>query len=147
MILPIASGSWLILARLGCTATRLRISVVVATISPIAFFNIFQGQVSALVFLGFAAGWYLAWRGKPVAGGLVLTLVWIKPNLGVALPVVVALLEPPAARRLLISFAAGCVLAFGGAGLALPGGLIHLPFQRLSVLWAVQVGTPALAPL
>ena len=147
MLLAIASGSWLILARLGWPATRLRISVVVATISPIAFFNIFQGQVSALVFLGFAAGWYLAWRGKPMAGGLVLTLVWIKPNLGVALPVVVALLEPPAARRLLISFAAGSVLAFGAAALALPGVLIHWPSEILSHWRAAQGSQPDIASI
>jgi len=147
MLLAIAIGSWLILTRLGWAATRLRIAVVVATISPIAFFNIFQGQVSALVFLGFAAGWYLAWRGKPVAGGLVLTLVWIKPNLGVALPVVVALLEPPAARRLLISFAAGSVLAFGGAALALPGVLIHWPSEILSHWRAAQGSQPDIASI
>src|SRR5256885_8581740 len=97
ILLAIATGSWLVLARLGWPATRRRIGVVVATLSPIAFFNIFQGQVTALVFLGFAAGWYLAWRGKPVAGGLVLSLVWIKPNLGVALRALCALPEPPAA--------------------------------------------------
>jgi len=147
MLLAIASGSWLILARLGWPAPRLRIAVVVATISPIAFFNIFQGQVSALVFLGFAAGWYLAWRGKPVAGGLVLTLVWIKPNLGVALPVVVVLIEPPAARRLLISFAAGSVLAFGGAALALPGVLIHWPSEILSHWRAAQGSQPDIASI
>ena len=147
MLLAIASGSWLILARLGWPATRLRIAVVVATISPIAFFNIFQGQVSALVFLGFAAGWYLAGRGKPVAGGLVLTLVWIKPNLGVALPVVVVLIEPPAARRLLISFAAGSVLAFGGAALALPGVLIHWPSEILSHWRAAQGSQPDIASI
>src|SRR5947208_2203324 len=147
MLLAIASGSWLILARLGWPAPRLRIAVVVATISPIAFFNIFQGQVSALVFLGFAAGRYLAWRGKPVAGGLVLTLVWIKPNLGVALPVVVVLIEPPAARRLLISFAAGSVLAFGGAALALPGVLIHWPSEILSHWRAAQGSQPDIASI
>ncbi|TMF29439.1 MAG: hypothetical protein E6I25_05900 [Chloroflexi bacterium] len=37
MLLAIAIGSWLILARLGWPARRLRIAVVVATISPIAF--------------------------------------------------------------------------------------------------------------
>src|SRR6267154_1730493 len=55
MLLAIATGSWLILARLGWPSARRRIAVVVATLSPIAFFNIFQGQVSALVLLAFAA--------------------------------------------------------------------------------------------
>ncbi len=147
MLLAIAIGSWLILARLGWPVTRRRIAVAVATLSPIAFFNIFQGQVSALVFLGFAAAWYLAFRGQPVAGGLALTLVWIKPNLGVALPLVVALLEPPAARRLLISFAAGSVVAFGAAALALPGVLIHWPTEILSHWRAVQGPQPDIASI
>jgi hypothetical protein len=147
MLLAIATGSWLILARLGWPSTRRRIAVVVATLSPIAFFNIFQGQVTALVFLGFAAAWYLAWRGRPTAAGLALTLVWIKPNLGVALPVVLALLEPPAARRLLLSFAAGSVLAFGAAALALPGVLIHWPAEILSHWRAVQGPQPDIASI
>jgi len=147
MLLAIAIGSWLILARLGWDVTRRRIAVAVATLSPIAFLNIFQGQVSALVFLGFAAAWYLAWRGRPVAGGLALTLVWIKPNLGMALPVVVALLEPPAARRLLISFAAGSAVAFGAAALALPGVLIHWPTEILSHWRAVQGPQPDIASI
>src|SRR5256714_11975326 len=147
MLLAMASGSWLILARLGWPATRLRIAVVVATISPIAFFNIFQGQVSALVFLGFAAAWYLAARGKPVAGGLILTLVWIKPNLGLALPVAIALLQPPAARRLLVSFAAGSALAFGAAALALPGSLTHWPTEILAHWRAVQGPQPDIASI
>jgi len=147
MLLAIAAGSWLILSRLGWPSTRRRIGVVVATLSPIVFFNIFQGQVTALVFLGFAAAWYLAWRGHPVAGGLALTLVWIKPNLGLALPLVVALLEPAAARRLLLTFAAGSVLAFGAAALALPGVLIHWPAEILSHWRAAQGSQPDIASI
>jgi hypothetical protein len=147
MLLAIASGSWLILARLGWPKSRRRLAVAVATLSPIAFVNIFQGQVSALVILGFAAGWYLAARGKPVAGGLALTLVWIKPNLGLALPLVIALLEPPAARRLLLSFAAGSVVAFGSAALTLPGVLWHWPNEILSHWRAVQGPQPDIASI
>ena len=145
MLLAIAVGGWLILSRLNWPVPRRRIAVAVATLSPIVFFNIFQGQVSALVFLGFAAAWYLTARGKPVAGGFVLTLVWIKPNLGLALPAVIALLEPPAARRLLISFAAGSVVAFGAAALALPGVLRHWPNEILSHWRAVQGPQPDIA--
>jgi Glycosyltransferase family 87 len=147
MLLAIATSSWLILGRLGWRTSRRRIAVAAATLSPIAFINIFQGQVSALVFLGFAAAWYLTARGKPVAGGLALTLVWIKPNLGLALPVVIALLEPKSARRLLISFAAGSVVAFGAAALALPGVLKHWPNEILSHWRAVQGPQPDIASL
>ena len=147
MLLAIATGSWLILACLGWPLPRRWMAVAVVALSPIAFFNIFQGQVSALVFLGLAAAWYLTARGKPVAGGLTLTLVWIKPNLGLALPVVIALLEPPAARRLLISFAAGSVVAFGAAALALPGVLMHWPSEILSHWRAVRGPQPDIASI
>ncbi len=147
MLLAIATSSWLILARLGWPSTRRRIAVAVATLSPIAFINIFQGQVSALVFLGFGAAWYLAARGKPVAAGLALTLVWIKPNLGLALPLVIVLLEPTSAPRLLISFAAGSLVAFGAAALALPGVLTHWPNEILSHWRAVQGPQPDIASI
>src|SRR2546421_4846870 len=147
MLLAIAGGSWLILARLGWPRSRRSIAVAVATLSPIAFINIFQGQVSALVFLGFAAAWYLTAGGKPVAGGLALTLVWIKPNLGLALPLVIALLEPTSARRLLISFAAGSVVALAAAALALPGALWHWPNEILSHWRAVQGPQPDIASI
>src|SRR5205807_8000174 len=147
MLLAVAIGCWLILARLGWPMRRRAIAAAAATLSPIAFVNIFQGQVSALVFLGFAAAWYLAGRGQSVGGGLVLTLVWIKPNLAVALPLVVALLEPAAARHLLISFVAGSALAFGAAALALPGVLIHWPAEILSHWRAVQGPQPDIASI
>ncbi len=44
MLLAIATGSWLILARLGWPVARRRIAVAVATFSPIAFFNIFSAS-------------------------------------------------------------------------------------------------------
>src|SRR5207244_13224599 len=75
------------------------------------------------------------------------TLVWSKPNLGVALPLVVALLEPAAARRLLITFALGSVLAFGSAALALPGVLIHWPAEILSHWRAAQGSQPDIASI
>ena len=147
MLLAIALGGWLILTRLGWSPPRRRIAVSAVVLSPIAFLNIFQGQVSALVFLGFAAAWYLTARGKPVAGGLVLTLVWIKPNLGLALPAVIALLERPAALRLLISFAAGSALSMGVAALALPGVLTHWANDLVSHWRAAQGPQPDIASI
>ncbi|MDQ6692602.1 MAG: DUF2029 domain-containing protein [Candidatus Dormibacteraeota bacterium] len=147
MLLALGVGAWLVLARFGWPAPRRRLAVAMAMLSPIAFFNIFQGQVSALVFLGLAAAWYLTARGKPVVGGLLLTLVWIKPNLGLALPLVIALMEPRAARRLLVSFAAASALAFGSAALALPGVLTHWVNELLSHWRAVQGPQPDIASI
>jgi hypothetical protein len=147
MLLAIATGAWFILARLDWPVGRRRVAVAVTMLSPIAFFNIFQGQVSALVFLGFAAAWFLTAKGRPVAGGLILTLVWIKPNLGLALPLVIALMERPAARRLLVSFAAGSALAFGAAALMLPGVIAHWANEIVSQWRAVQGAQPDIASI
>jgi glycosyl transferase family 87 len=147
MLLAIGVGGWLVLTQLGWSPRRRRIAVAVACLSPIAFFNVFQGQVSAIVLVGFAAAWYLAAKGRPVLGGLALTLVWVKPNLGLALPVVMVLLQPSHARRLLISFLAGSLLAFAAAAVALPG----VPVSWFNELWshwrAVQGAQPDVASL
>ena len=146
-LLAIGLGAWLILGRLGWAGRRRKLAVALTALSPIAFFNIFQGQVSALVFLGFAAAWHLAARQKPVLAGAVLTLTWIKPNLGLALPLVIVLMERPAAKRLLLSFGTASVLAFGGAALALPGVLSHWAKELFSHWRSVQGPQPDIASI
>lgn len=147
MLLAIGVGGWLMLGRLGWSLSRRRLAAAVACLSPIAFLNVFQGQVSALVLLGFAAAWYLAANRRPALAGLALTLVWVKPNLGLALPVVLILLDPSAARRLLVGFVGGSLLAFGAAAVALPG----FPISWFHELWshwrAVQGAQPDVASL
>jgi len=147
MLLAIAAGAWLVFLRLGWPPARRRIAVAVAVLSPIAFLNVFQGQVSALVFLGFAAAWYLAGRGQPLWAGLVLTLVWIKPNLGVALPLVLLLLEPASRFRLLLGFSGGSAVALGVAALALPGVLGHWANELMSHWRAAQGIQPDVASI
>src|SRR5712691_1375002 len=88
---------------------------------------------SALMLLAIALGSWL----------ILARLGWPLPQRRLA----VALLEPPAARRLLISFAAGSVLAFGAAALALPGVLIHWPTEILSHWRAVQGPQPDIASI
>ena len=147
MLLVIAAGTWLVLLRLGWPPARRWIAVAAAALSPIAFLNVFQGQVSALVFLGFAAAWYLAGRGRPMWAGLVLTLVWIKPNLGLALPLVLLLLEPASPWRFLLGFAGGSLVAFAAAALALPGVLWHWANELMSHWRAVQGTQPDVASI
>jgi hypothetical protein len=147
MLLAIAAGTWLILLRLGWPPARRWIAVAATVLSPIAFINVFQGQVSALVFLGFAAAWYLASRGRPVWAGLALTLVWIKPNLGLVLPVVLLLLEPSSPARLLLGFCGGSLVAFGVAVLALPGVLGHWANELMSHWRAAQGIQPDVASI
>jgi Glycosyltransferase family 87 len=147
MLLAIAAGAWLVMLRLGWPPTRRRVALALTILSPIAFINVFQGQVSALVFLGFAGAWYLAGRGHPMWGGLVLTLVWVKPNLGVALPLVLVLLEPASRWRLLLGFGSGSLVAFGLAALALPGVLGHWLNELLSHWRAAQGIQPDVASI
>lgn len=147
MLLAIAMGTWLVLGSLGWVARRRQLALAVTVLSPIAFFNIFQGQVSGLVFLGFAGAWHLAARRRPVLAGAMLTLVWIKPNLGLALPLVIVLMERQSARRLLVSFTLSSLLAFGGAALALPGVLGHWANELLSHWRAVQGPQPDIASI
>ena len=147
MLLAIAAGAWLVLLRLGWPPARRRLAVALTVLSPIAFINVFQGQVSALVFLGFAGAWYLAGRGRPTFGGLVLTLVWIKPNLGLVLPLVLVLLEPASRWRLLLGFGGGSLVAFGLATLALPGVLWHWANELMSHWRAAQGIQPDVASI
>jgi hypothetical protein len=147
MLLAIAAGAWLVLLRLGWPAERRRLALLLTVLSPIAFINVFQGQVSALVFLGFAGAWYLAGRGRPTFGGLVLTLVWIKPNLGLVLPLVLVLLEPAMRWRLLLGFGGGSLVAFGVATLMLPGVLGHWANELLSHWRAAQGIQPDVASI
>jgi Glycosyltransferase family 87 len=147
MLLAIAAGAWLVLLRLDWPPARRRLAITLTILSPIAFINVFQGQVSALVFLGFAGAWYLAGRGRPTFGGLVLTLVWIKPNLGLALPLVLVLLEPASRWRLLLGFAGGSLVAFGVATLMLPGVLWHWANELMSHWRAAQGIQPDVASI
>jgi hypothetical protein len=147
MLLAIAAGALMVLLRLGWPAERRRLALALTVLSPIAFINVFQGQVSALVFLGFAAAWYLAGRGRPTFGGLVLTLVWIKPNLGFVLPLVLVLLEPASRWRLLLGFGGGSLVAFGVATLMLPGVLGHWANELMSHWRAAQGIQPDVASI
>lgn len=147
MLLSIAAGAWLALTRLGWPPGRRRVAVAATVLSPIAFINVFQGQVSGLVFLGFAGAWYLAGRGRPVLAGLALTLVWIKPNLGLALPLVLLLLEPASVPRFLLGFGGGSIVAFAVAALALPGVLGHWANELMSHWRAVQGTQPDVASI
>jgi hypothetical protein len=115
-------------------------------LSPIGFINLFMGQVSALVFSAFALAWALA-RRYPIPAGLLLTLIWLKPNIGLPLPIVAALLEPRQARRLLGSFAVGSAVAFGVATIWLGSAFFEWPLQVPRMWAAVQGPQPDIASI
>ena len=111
----------------------------------VGFVNLFMGQVSVIVFAAFLAAWLLAARGRPWIAGAVLALVWVKPNLGLPLPIVLALLEPAVARRVLGGFAVASAAIFGLAFAVLGSGFFEWPLQVPRMWQAVQGLQPDIA--
>jgi Glycosyltransferase family 87 len=111
----------------------------------VGFVNLFMGQVSVIVFAAFIAAWLLAARGRSWLAGAVLALVWVKPNLGLPLPIVLALLEPAVARRVLGGFAVASAAVFGLAFAVLGWGFFEWPLQVPRMWQAVQGLQPDIA--
>jgi hypothetical protein len=138
----------LLLGTLGWPPRRAWLGAGCTLLSAIGFINLFMGQVSVIVFGGFIAAWWLARRGAGWLAGLLLCLLWLKPNIGLPLPVVVAFLVPFAARRVLAGFVAGSALLFAIATLALgPAGFLQWPLQVPRMWQAVQGLQPDIASL
>jgi hypothetical protein len=111
----------------------------------VGFINLFMGQVSVVVFGAFIAAWLLASRGRPWLAGAVLALVWMKPNIGLPLPVVLALLEPAVARRMIGGFMAASAAIFGLAFTVLGTAFLEWPLQVPRMWQAVQGLQPDMA--
>ncbi len=117
-------------------------------LSAIGFINLFMGQVGVVVFGGFIAAWWLAARGHGWLAGLLLTTAWLKPNIGLPLPLVLALMLPAVVgRRMLAGFLAGSAVAFGAAALVLRGGFFDWPLQIPRMWQAVQGLQPDMASI
>lgn len=147
LLVIMVAGAWLILRQLGWRDGPLRSGLLVVALSPVLFINLFLGQATPLLFGAFAGALALAARGRPLLAGLVLSVVWIKPNLGVALVVVAALLQPPAWRRLIAGFWIGTLAGFATAGVVLGAGLLDWPKGILQLWRAVQGPQPDIASL
>jgi hypothetical protein len=114
-------------------------------LSAVGFINLFMGQVSVIVFGAFIAAWLLASRGRPWLAGAVLALVWMKPNIGLPLPLVLALLEPAVARRMIGGFIVASAALFGVAFTVLGTGFFEWPLQVPRMWQAVQGLQPDMA--
>lgn len=143
----IAAGAWLVLRQLGWQGGPLRLGLLTVLLSPIVFINLFLGQATPLIFAAFAAALVLAERRRPWLAGLLLAVVWIKPNLGLALPVVVALVQSDGWRRLLSGFASGTLAAFALAGVFIGAGVVDWPRGIVQVWHSVQGPQPDIASL
>jgi hypothetical protein len=89
----------------------------------------------------------LARRGSPVLAGALLTVSWIKPNVGLVLPIVVALMEPTVARRLLVCFAAATTALFAATFMVMGTAFLDWP-RQVPLMWqAVQGAQPDISSI
>jgi hypothetical protein len=123
---------------LGWPRRRAALAAGCTLLCAVGFVNLFMGQVSVIVFGAFTAAWLLAGRGRPWLAGAVLAVVWVKPNIGLPLPIVLALLEPAVARRVLSGFAVASVAIFALAFTVLGSGFFEWPLQVPRMWQAVQ---------
>ena len=142
ILLTAAFGSF---TMLSWSRRRAALAAGCTLLSAVGFINLFMGQVSVVVFGAFIAAWLLASRGRPWLAGAVLALVWMKPNIGLPLPVVLALLEPAVARRMIGGFMAASAAIFGLAFTVLGTAFLEWPLQVPRMWQAVQGLQPDMA--
>src|ERR1700730_8914639 len=129
----------------GSPRRRAALAAGCTLLSAVGFINLFMGQVSVIVFGAFTAAWLLATRARPWLAGAVRALVWRKPNIGLPLPLVLALLEPAVARRMIGGFIAASAAIFGVAFAVLGTCFFERPLQVPRMWQAVQGLQPDMA--
>ena len=147
LLLMLVAASFTVFAVLGWRPRRAWLGAACAALSAIGFINLFMGQVSVIVFGAFVAAWYLAGRGHGWWAGLALALIWLKPNIGLPLPLVIVLLQPAMARRVIAGFIAASAVAFGAATVVLQAGFLEWPLQIPRMWQAVQGIQPDIASI
>jgi hypothetical protein len=147
LALILLAAAYLVFRILGWTTKRAGLGAACTLLSAIGFINIFMGQASVLVFGAFVGAWFLVRRGHPWLAGLVLALVWVKPNIGLPLPLVLILLEPAAWRRVATTFMAGSAALFALAVAAMGAVFLEWPVQSLRMWQAVQGVQPDIASI
>ena len=145
--LLLIAASFTTFTLLGWPRRRAALAAGCTLLSAVGFINLFMGQVSVLVFGAFMAAWLLARRGRPWLAGAVLALVWVKPNIGLPLPLVLALLEPGVARRMIGGFLAASAAAFGFAAAVMGLHFLEWPLQVPRMWQAVQGLQPDIASI
>lgn len=130
---------------LGWPRRRAALAAGCTLLSAVGFINLFMGQVSSIVFGGFVAAWLLARQRQPWLAGAVLAIVWVKPNIGLPLPLVLALLEPAVARRVIGGFLVASAGAFGLAAAVMGWHFLEWPLQVPRMWQAVQGLQPDIA--
>jgi Glycosyltransferase family 87 len=137
--------SFLTLTMLGWSRQRAALGAGCTLLCAVGFINLFMGQVSVIVFGALIAAWWLARNGRPFQAGAVLVLVWVKPNIGLPLALVLALLEPTVARRVISGFVVASAGAFGLMAAILGLRFFEWPLQVPRMWQAVQGLQPDIA--
>ena len=137
--------SFLTLTMLGWPRQRAALGAGCTLLCAVGFINLFMGQVSVIVFAALIAAWWLARHGRPFLAGAVLVLVWVKPNIGLPLALVLALLEPGVARRMLSGFVTASAGAFGLMLAIMGWRFLEWPLQVPRMWQAVQGLQPDIA--
>jgi hypothetical protein len=143
--LILLAASFLAFTLLGWSRRRAAIGAGCTLLGAVGFINLFMGQVSVIVFGALIAAWLLARGGQPWLAGAVLALVWVKPNIGLPLPIVLALLEPAVARRMLSGFVVASAAAFGLMAAVMGLHFLEWPLQVPRMWQAVQGLQPDMA--
>lgn len=118
--------------------------------APMAL-DLFVGNPSALLLLFCGAGAWLVTRGRPLIGGLLLSGMALKPQIGLPVAVAVIATAPlataaPAEMRLRIGMIAAAGLGAGTTALALLGELLLGPGSLASWFMAAREFGKALGP-
>jgi hypothetical protein len=137
--------SLLTFTMLGWSRQRAALGAGCTLLCAVGFINLFMGQVSVVVFGAFIAAWWLAHNRRPFLAGAVLALVWVKPNIGLPLALVLALLEPAVARRAISGFIVASAGAFGLMAAIMGWRFLEWPLQVPRMWQAVQGLQPDIA--
>jgi hypothetical protein len=143
--LMLLAASFVTFTMLGWSYRRAALGAGCTLACAVGFINLFMGQVSVIVFGALIAALMLARRGRPWLAGAVLALVWVKPNIGLPLALVLALLEPAVARRMLSGFVVASAAAFGLMAAVMGLHFLEWPLQVPRMWQAVQGLQPDIA--
>jgi hypothetical protein len=143
--LMLLAASFVTFTMLGWSYRRAALGAGCTLACAVGFINLFMGQVSVIVFGALIAALLLARRGQPWLAGAVLAVVWVKPNIGLPLALVLALLEPAVARRMLSGFVVASAAAFGLMAAVMGLHFLEWPLQVPRMWQAVQGLQPDIA--
>jgi glycosyl transferase family 87 len=143
--LILLAASFVTFTLVGWSRRRAAVGAGCALLCAVGFVNLFMGQVSVIVFGALIAAWVLARNGRPFLAGAVLVLVWVKPNIGLPLAFVLALLEPAVARRMMAGFVVASAGAFGLMATVMGLHFLEWPLQVPRMWQAVQGLQPDIA--